>query len=216
MVQDTSTLSENEALIQEMLRRTPVEVPTEIEKNPVIHKGDETMEAPVVLNKVSSAGYLYLWDTETKERVPILYYMLPQQMRKKRADGQFRFSGTKPVGEPWKGTTKCLLHKDNPQRAYFDSIGYRVCKKENIASSHALTQHMRLKHPQEWKQIEDERAKKEKEEDRNLQRAILENITKPQVIPKVVESKPEDRVLDPVYLKRVENMAKAREARKKK
>ena len=75
-----------------------------------------------------------------------------------------------------------MLHKDNPQRAYFDSVGFRYCKKENIQSPHSLTQHMRLKHPQEWKHIEDAKKEKERLEDRELQLAILASI-KPTVSP---------------------------------
>jgi len=130
---------------------------------------------------VSSAGYRYLWDVETKEKVPILYYMLAQQLAKKTPDGRPRFVTKKPDGEPWRGIVRCLLHKDNPQREYFNSMGLRVCKKENIQSPHALTQHMRLKHPQEWKLIEDEKKEKERLEDREIQRAILSRVAPPDV-----------------------------------
>lgn len=219
MSEDTRTVMENEKLIQEML--AGVDKVTFPIDEPIVHKGDATLDAPMVAKEISSAGYVYVWDTETFEKLPVLYYMLPSKLRQIRKDGVRRFTTIDPKQKPWRGTTKCLLHKDGEQRKYYDTLGFRVCNKQNITNPHALTQHMRLKHPQEWKFIEEARLQKEKQEDRELQRAILSRViptvnNTANAVKDTAVADTASRLNDPVYLKRVEQMAKARKAKKEK
>lgn len=168
----------NEALITEMLRDTQkAEVAGELEKNPVIHKGDSEMPAPMVVNTISSAGYVWAWDTRTGEKIPVIHYMLPATLRKRRDDGSYRFTTVDPKITPKGIKVKCMLHKDSPNRQHYDDIGFHVCNKENIINAYQLKQHMRRKHPQEWAAIEEERQQGEREEDRALQRLLIEKST---------------------------------------
>ncbi len=172
-MEDTLT-QDNEALIQEALRDAKkVELPSSLRDEPVIHKGDETLEAPMTVKQTSSAGYVYVWDTRTYEKIPIIYYMLPSKMRLRRKDGSFRFTTTDPKKLPKRGKIKCMLHKGGENREHYNTLGFRVCPKENITNIHQLKQHMRLKHPQEYAAIVDEKKEKEKAEDRALSRALL-------------------------------------------
>jgi len=181
-VKDTQTKTieqNNELLIEEMLRDAQVaEVPSELREHPVIHKGDEELPAPMTVKELTSAGYVYIWDTRTYERIPVLYYMLPSKLRQRREDGSFRFTSTDPGKRPKAGTLKCFLHPDSPNRAHYDTLGFRVCPKSNIANPYQVTQHMRKKHAQEWAAIEEERKEKERQEDRKLQQALLKSATK--------------------------------------
>lgn len=182
---------ENEVLIQEMLRDAEkAEVSGDLEANPVIHKGDNTLEAPMTVKEISSAGYVWIYDTRSFERLPVLYYMLPQKLRQRRPDGSFRFTTSQPKEQPYRGSIKCLLHPDSPDRKEYDAKGYRVCLKANITNLYQLDQHMLKKHKQEWVAIKEERARAERDEDRKLQRALLNaqlgNVTKE----KVKEEKP--------------------------
>ena len=176
MAEDTLKTMEqqNEALIQEMLRDAKkTEIPSELRTNPVIHKGDETLQAPMTVKEISSAGYVWVWDSRTFEKIPILYYMLPSKLRQRRPDGSFRFTTTDPKEKPIRGTIKCMLHKEGESRKHYDELGFRGCLKENIPNQYQLKQHMLKKHPQEWAAIEAERIDKEKAEDRALQRLLL-------------------------------------------
>ncbi len=168
----------NEALIAEMLRDAQkAEVVSELSKNPVLHKGDETLPAPMTVKEITGAGYLWVWDTRTFEKLPILYYMLPQRLRDRRPDGSFRFTTTDPNQTPKHGTVRCLLHPEREERKHFDELGFRICNKHNLINQYQLQQHMKKKHPQEWATIEEEKKTKEKEEDRALQRLLLLNQT---------------------------------------
>lgn len=167
---------EREALIQEMLRDAEsqkTELPSELTREPVIHRGDEDLPAPMVVNKITSAGYVYVWDTRSYEKIPILYYMLPSKMRQRREDGSYRFTTLDPGKKPKRGTYKCLLHKDAPDRARYDELGFRVCPKDNLTNQYQVGRHMKLKHPAEWNAIEDERKERERKEDRELQRMLI-------------------------------------------
>lgn len=178
---------QNEAIIQEMLRNAkPSEIESELTKNPIIHKGDKDLEAPMVVNSISSAGYVWIWETDTHERVPCLYYMLPQKLRSRRKDGSYRFTTIEPKEKPVRGQVKCMLHEDHPNRAHYKELGFRTCPKATITSHYQLEQHMLKRHPQEWKAIEQERINKEKAEDRALQRLILQQMA-PKTEPLIVD-----------------------------
>jgi len=164
---------EREALIQEMLRDAEkTELPSDLTDNPVLNPEDK-IAPPTVVNKISSAGYVWVWDTRTYERIPILYYMLPAKMRVRRPDGSYRFTTVDPGKKPMRGTYKCLLHKDAPDRAHYDDLGFRVCPKDDLYNQHQVRRHMQLKHPAEWATIEEERIDREHKEDRELQRRLL-------------------------------------------
>jgi len=153
----------NEAMIEEVLRgKEEVDGST----------GDVAANMSPV-KELANAGYVWIWDTRTYERVAVLSYMLPTKLRFRREDGSFRWTTNDPGKKPKRGSIKCLLHKDSPDREHFDGLGFRACPKTNITNPYQLKQHMVKKHPQEWAAIEEERKERERQEDRELQRLIL-------------------------------------------
>ena len=165
---------ENEALIQEMLRDAQkMEVPSDLKTHPVVHKGDETLAAPMTVKEISGAGYVKVYDTRTGEEIPVLYYMLSQKLRQRRQDGSFQFTTNKVASTKPQGAVKCMLHPEALNRAHYDELGFRVCSKGNITNQYQLRQHMIKKHPQEWAAIEQERLETERAEDRALQKLLL-------------------------------------------
>lgn len=176
-MEDTQTTTQdNEALIAEMMRDAQLtKTPSELRDSPVVHKGDAEMPAPMTVKEISSAGYVYVWDSRTFEKYAVLYYMLPQKLRQRREDGSFRFTTTDPGKKPKRGTIKCMLHKNGENRKHYDELGFRVCNKQNITNPYQLRQHMVKKHPQEWATIEQERQEREKQEDRMFQQNLLKS-----------------------------------------
>lgn len=182
--------SDNENLIQEMLRNVqPTEIESELTRNPIIHKGDKDLEAPMTVNKISSAGYVWVWETDTHEKVPILYYMLAKKLRSKRPDGSYRFTTIDPGVLPKRGEIKCLLHEEHPNREHFKELGFRTCRKSTLTSLYQMQQHMMKRHPQEWKAIEQERIEKERAEDRALSRLLLQSQLKQNPAPEPATEK---------------------------
>lgn len=197
---------DNEALIQEMLRdKNPVEMPSELIRNPVIHKGDTDLPAPMTVSELRSAKYYYIYSTETGDRVPCLGYMLGQKLRQRLPNGKFRFSVSKPDFEPIRGTTKCMLHPDDPNRIRYNGLGFRTCQKSNLMNPHQLRLHMQHRHKQEWETLEEERKERERGEDRQLQRLLVgqasKNIESEQPIEKSIDNTLEKTEQDkPVFL----------------
>ena len=176
-LQENKTPQDNESLIQEALRDAKlVELPSELKREPVIHRGDETLDAPMTVKELTSAGYVYVWDSRTYERAPVLYYMLPSILRRRRDDGSFIWTTNDPKKLPKRGTMKCLLHKDSPDRAEYDKMGLRTCKKSNIINAFEVKQHMQKKHSKEWQAIEDKRKERERQEDRSFQKTLYEAV----------------------------------------
>ncbi|KKN22968.1 hypothetical protein LCGC14_0909710 [marine sediment metagenome] len=173
----TDTLQDNESLIAEQLREAKlVELPSELKENPVIHRGDGELDAPMTVKELTSAGYVYVWDSRTFERAPVLYYMLPSILRRRREDGSFIWTTNDPKQLPKRGTMKCLLHKDSPNRERFDEMGLKTCKKSNIINAFEVKMHMLKKHPKEWNAIEDIRKERERQEDRAFQKTLYEAV----------------------------------------
>lgn len=184
-----ATQTENETLIAEMLRDAQkAEIPSELKESPVLHKGDEILDAPMTVKELKDAGHVYIWDSRTGDRIPVLYYMLGQKLRVKREDGSYRFTTKDPGIRPVRGTWKCMLHPDGENRKSYDGLGFRSCKKSNITNQFQLKQHMIKKHPQEWKAIDDEIKERERQEDRQLQRAMIQGISKESVQETVTET----------------------------
>jgi hypothetical protein len=179
MTTEDTQAKENKEMLEEMLRDAkraghPSDEPR------VVEEADNS--TPMVARKESSAGYVYIYDTRTGECSVTNRNMLPAQLEKRRADGSLVFTTKKPAVAPKRGTIKCMLHPDNPNRAHYDALGLPTCRKSNLTSLHQLKQHMRHRHPVEWATIEDERKEAEKAKEREFQRSLLGKVVgkKPQ------------------------------------
>lgn len=118
-------------------------------------------------------GRIFIYDTLTGDRSEVLVTMLPQQLRKTRKDGSLVFTTVKPDFEPVKGTIKCLLHPDDPNRAYYDTLGLPTCPKSNITSTYHLIGHMRHRHKMEYGVIEQSRLDIEKVEEKEFRQKLF-------------------------------------------
>ena len=174
---DTTTASdENAKILEEMLRNAkPADVQGELERNPIINKGtDSDAPVPMVGRVISSDGKVWVYETQTHERAPALVNMLPQLLRQRRPDGSYRWTTIKPTEKPFRGTYKCMLHTESPNRAEYTRMGFRECPKSNLTSEYQVRLHMLKKHPQEWKAIDEAQKRAEAEEDRQLRRQLLQ------------------------------------------
>lgn len=169
----------DEALIAEMLSTAKgIDLPSDLKTNPVIHKGDETLPAPMTVTEIRSGKYFWIYETETGEPVPCLGYMLRQKLMQKLPNGNRRFTAIDPGYRPKRGTIKCALHAESPERKHYDELGFATCRKSNIRNLYQLEQHMKKRHPQEWGTIEKERLDKERQEDRHFQQLMMSQIAR--------------------------------------
>ena len=197
----TAEDTQNDALVEEMLRDVEskkFELPSELSRDPVIHRGDATLPAPMVAQKVTSAGHVYVYDTRTKQKAPVLYYMLHQILRTRRKDGSVRWTVIDPGEEPTRGQYQCLLHKSDPSRKGYDDLGFPVCPRDHLANRYEVRRHMQLKHRAEWAAIEEDRKDRERQEDREMQQKMMEAMAGKAQTP--VESQVEPEVQTPKFI----------------
>jgi len=163
--------TENEALLQDMLQRAErADEPGD--PNKIVQKGDDETP-PTVVTTLKSAGYSYIYDTETRERSLINNNMLPSALKKKRPDGSSVFTAIKPDELPKRGAYKCMLHPDNPNREYYDSLGLPVCLKANLTAPFQVRRHMQKRHRMEYEALEEERLQAEKDRSTKLQESLI-------------------------------------------
>lgn len=134
--------------------------------------GEEENAVPVVAKLMQDAGLVTIWDVKTGEPSLTNRNMLPTQLRKLSPDGQRMFTLVKPNITPVRGTHKCLLHPDDPNRAEYDKMGFPTCRKTGMLSLYYVNTHMRIRHKTCWETIEQMREREEKRIDRDLQRDI--------------------------------------------
>ena len=177
--------TENDALIQQMIQDAkPAPEPGTAIKGQVIHSGDDTLESPMIGKDITSAGYVYVYDTETGDRSVINRNMLLPQLKKKKPNGKPAFTVIDPHIKQVKGSCKCMLHPDDPKRAYYDTLGLPVCKKSNLTSPFQVRRHMQKRHKQEWETIQEETRLIKEEEEKAFQRLIIQQSQGAKAIPR--------------------------------
>ena len=167
--------AENDQLLEQLLAMgEPAPEPGTLRPREIIHRGDDDVPAPVIAAALESAGYVYIYDTRTGERSLTNRNMLPTQLKKRREDGTPVFTTIRSAMQPARGTHRCLLHPDHPDRAKWDALALPACRKANLTSPHEVRLHMQHRHRREWEVIEEERKRQAQEEERAFQRAIID------------------------------------------
>jgi len=134
---------------------------------------DMPAEAKPRLNWLASAGYTYVWDNRTGDRSVINNNMLAAQLKKKRPDGSRIFTTVDPHIPVKSGNLKCMLHEKNPDRKKYEHIVFTFCRKENLTNPYQVRRHMEKRHPDEWKAIQEEDKRIEKEEEREFRKTLV-------------------------------------------
>ena len=178
--------------IEEMLRDADVAAEPGV-MSKVIAKGDDENPTPMTLKGLTSAGWVYIYDTVTHERSVCNKNMVRGAIQKKRPDGSRIFTTVKPSEEPKRGSLKCMLHEDNPNRPHYDDLGLPTCRKSNLTSPFQVRRHMEKRHPQEWATLEQERIERKEQDDRDFQRAMMSGL-KPPEAPLYVSKKDREKL----------------------
>ncbi len=165
--------SEYADIMAQMQAAEAVADPAVLKVKDIVHEGTEDMPTPMMVASVTSAGYVRMWDTQTGEESITNRNMLPTQLKKLRANGTPFFTTLNPHKKPRRGGIKCRLHPDDLRRGRWDYLGYPVCMKGNLTSTHQLNRHMAHRHKDEWAGMEQERADQERMDDREFQRNIM-------------------------------------------
>jgi len=128
----------------------------------------------------STANELTLWNRETGEPSQVLSDQLRLRLRQRFPAGhplQGERVYTHEKMEPLRrGHELCLLHKDHPQRAEMDEVGFRnkFCRKANLISEYEVQQHLQRKHKKAWEAKREHKQEAERREQMDLMRQQTE------------------------------------------
>lgn len=181
------TTQENTRILEELAGQIDESPPTSLlteapepgaDNSTIINRGDISMPIPMMAEPVVSAGYTYVWDNQTGKQSKVNNNMVTVQLNKRRKDGSRVFTTIKPDFEPRGGQYKCLLHESNESRSTYDELGLPICTKDNLDSPYQVTRHMQTRHPQEWETIDDINTAAIRAEDREIQHALLQAVTR--------------------------------------
>ena len=168
------------AIIAEMILRAEQAMePGSMNAMQVIHnteEGEGAPDLPMIVNSLQSAGYVYIYDTQTGERSVTNRNMLPSQLRKTRDDGSLVFTTIRPKKVAKRGSFPCYLHTSSPRRALFDTLGLATCRKATLTSDYEVQNHMKARHKREWGILQKMEADAERDEERKWRRLMSEGL----------------------------------------
>jgi hypothetical protein len=123
-------------------------------------------------------GYRRVWDTLTGRMALQPWWLLWQTMQKKREDGSQVFTLEDPHIPPDYGLDlKCPLHVDSPEWPELKSMGFKSCKRIHVPHQDARERHLRSSHKSAYQAIQRLREDRQREEDRQLQKDMLQALT---------------------------------------
>jgi len=154
--------------IEEQLRdaEAVAEAQLEIEK-------DKNLDVQMTPTQLKSAGYVIIYDTRTHEPSVCSRNNLRHNLEKRRPDGTLVFTTTKPTTLAKRGTFKCMLHPESPNREHYTELGLPSCPKANLTSPYQVIRHMQKRHKVEYATIKEEEARLEKEKEREFREALM-------------------------------------------
>ena len=118
-----------------------------------------------------------IYHVATGEASQCLYYMVADKCTMVGPDGKYIWTiNPAEAATPHRGTYKCQLHPEHPDREWLDSIGLAgiECTKDNIPTVWQVREHARKKHNSALEAIKEAEARREREEDREAQRVMRE------------------------------------------
>ena len=145
----------------------------------IINRPSEENPAPMKVSDLAFKGYVEVWDTRTGVLSLQPRWLLWQTMTKKREDGSQVFTLVNPQIPPSYGDDlMCPLHPESALYARLKGMGFATCPKRHIPNQAALNSHIEHSHKRTWAFMEQDRQDRIREEDRQLQRDMLEAMTK--------------------------------------
>ena len=103
--------------------------------------------------------------------------ILNQALRKRLPDGKRAFS-IHQQGNPVRGTIKCHMHPEHPDREKWRGLGFlNDCVAGGFTSEMDALAHMAGRHRRDWLRMKEQLDREERDMDRAFQREILARLT---------------------------------------
>jgi hypothetical protein len=158
--------------------------PDYMQPGEIVNRPSEDSPLAMRVSSLAFKGYVEVWDNRTGVKSLQPWWLLWQTMRKKRSDGSLIFTRTDPKIAPQYGADlKCPLHPESPEYSNWISMGFKTCNegfgnpKQHIPHAEARNRHVEHSHKRLWAAQKEERETRIRDEDRQLQRDMLEAMT---------------------------------------
>ena len=175
----TGDIEAQERAIEELMNEVEdAPEPGSLGKGTGVHSATSNVPLSMSVSSLESAGYTYIYDRRTGRQSKTNKNMLQEQLEKRDELGVRIYTTVKPDFEPARGTLKCMLHKDQPEREHYDLMGLATCGKSNLTSEYQVQRHMQNRHRTEWATMSEEVARAEREEERAFQRTLMEAVSR--------------------------------------
>jgi hypothetical protein len=161
-----------------MNREVGSEVPPPMEEGVVkgtILSSDET---PTRVRDLEFDGYVEMWERYTGSHRLQPRWLLWQALSAVYPDGPHKgekvFTLTNPkIPQSHGDDLPCLLHPEAEEHDRLVSMGYKPCRKEHIPNRTARDRHIRSSHKSAWAFLQEDKAERMRQEDREIQRDLL-------------------------------------------
>lgn len=152
--------------------------------------------------EILDAGHSWVYDVRNYQRSKVNNNMLRTQLQKTDVDVSSDHFGKRVFTtenlwakglSPKKGDIKCFLHKESPDRAKWDDMGYAVCPAGSLASPSNAVSHARRTHKAEWAAVAEDKERARNDLRDQLDRANLAALLRAQELaapPPVVAPEP--------------------------
>lgn len=160
----------------------------------VMVEGEEVAGTAMTAGELTSAGWVYVYDTRTRERSLCNRNALPDVLRWTRPDGSRVYTTVKPAEPPLRGNHLCWLHSSRPERKLYDLQRLPVCSKANLANPYEARRHMEKRHPTAFKvimEMRQEQMRQMQEQQLKVQQGLLDEMVRQRVATSPVEHGPE-------------------------
>lgn len=144
----------------------------------IINRPSGDNPSPMRVGDLRWKGYVEVWDTRTGDKSLQPWWLLWQTMRKTREDKSRVFTRVNPHIAPDHGQDLfCPLNPESPEYSSLKSMGFKACRKKHIPHEDGLMRHVRKSHSRAWEAMDRQRQETERNEDRQLQRDMLQAMT---------------------------------------
>lgn len=183
MTMDIKQLEDQLRLSGIALSSMPATGPRTMDLDVTDEQGNPMGQQAVMLTTIEQRKptYVLAYNTRTGENIPFDVNRLPVILKKTHQDkrypqwvGRNLFTLDKTRAPEYRrGTMKCPLHPDSPDREFFNELGSDICRKANIPTLLAVENHVKIKHRQTWEYQQRLKQQEIEREEREWRRAFV-------------------------------------------
>ena len=140
----------------------------------ITHVGTNESPGDTRIAALAFEGFVEVWNRKTGDKSLQPRWLLWQTMSKTFEDGTKVYTMTDPkIPQSLGDDLPCFLHPSHEMSDRLRKMGFPECRKAHLRNQQARNAHCRHSHKAAWSFLEDDKAERIREEDRQIQRDLL-------------------------------------------